>query len=130
MHPPEHRVYSNSTYRAIQDVAIGDTLYNSEGDYFLVEGKEKVNKETTVYNFEVAGTHNYYAGGLGLLVHDECYSSGDVRNILGITKKLEGVSNLAEVNKHLDDLKAMMKVFLNLPKVKILTRGRNLVMRE
>ena len=54
------------------ELAIGDELLDSNKNILLVENfdVELTGKPVTVYNFQVEDFHTYYAGGLGVLVHN------------------------------------------------------------
>jgi len=90
MATPEHQVFANSAYQEIQNLESGDTLYDFKGGLHLVESVETFDTTLTVYNFEVENAHNYYAGELGLLVHNDCYLD-DVR------KAVDGLADAKSV---------------------------------
>ena len=54
------------------ELAVGDELLDSNKNILLVENfdVELTGKPVTVYNFQVEDFHTYYAGGLGVLVHN------------------------------------------------------------
>ena len=58
------------------ELAIGDELLDSNKNILLVENfdVELTGKPVTVYNFQVEDFHTYYAGGLGVLVHNASYN--------------------------------------------------------
>ena len=54
------------------ELAVGDELLDSNKNILLVEkfNVELTDKPVMVYNFQVEDFHTYYAGGLGVLVHN------------------------------------------------------------
>ena len=54
------------------ELIVGDELLEVNGNVLLVEifDVELTEKPVTVYNFQVEDFHTYYAGGLGVLVHN------------------------------------------------------------
>ncbi|MBN2684670.1 MAG: hypothetical protein JXR40_05280 [Pontiellaceae bacterium] len=63
------------------DLRVGDIVQLGNGSTQLVSKIRIEVQETTVYNIEVAGAHNYYVSGLGVLVHNRC--GGKTPNQLG-----------------------------------------------
>ena len=72
------------------ELAIGDELLDSNKNILLVENfdVELTGKPVTVYNFQVEDFHTYYAGGLGVLVHNASneYKTKTVRTAKGEEK--------------------------------------------
>ena len=62
------------------ELIVGDELLDVNGNVLLVENfdVELTEKPVKVYNFQVEDFHTYYAGGLGVLVHN---ASDDYRNV-------------------------------------------------
>lgn len=58
------------------DLRVGDIVQLGNGSTQAVLNIRIETQETTVYNMEVAGTHNYYVSGLGVLVHNSCKAKG------------------------------------------------------
>ena len=54
------------------ELIVGDELLDVNGNVLLVENfdVELTEKPVKVYNFQVEDFHTYYAGGLGVLVHN------------------------------------------------------------
>jgi RHS repeat-associated protein len=86
---------------------IGDEILNKEETWTKVTDVSDVQKEATVYNFEVAGNHDYFVGPLGLLVHNGvCFSGhGTFRPADGTFIMPEGtsVSVYTETGKTISD---------------------------
>ena len=55
-----------------EDLAASNQVVDAESDTVPVVSVEFIEKETTVYNFEVLEHHNYFVSALGLLVHNVC----------------------------------------------------------
>ncbi|MES2569999.1 MAG: polymorphic toxin-type HINT domain-containing protein, partial [Verrucomicrobiota bacterium] len=55
-----------------QQLRVGDTLLNIQGELMAVNGTFPVEHSTIVYNFEVEWKNNYFVGESGLLVHNNC----------------------------------------------------------
>ena len=72
------------------ELAIGDELLNSNCNVLLIENHsvELTDEPTKVYNFQVEDFHTYYAGGLGVLVHNASneYKTKTVRTAKGEEK--------------------------------------------
>ncbi|NLX25637.1 MAG: hypothetical protein GXY61_06715 [Lentisphaerae bacterium] len=54
------------------DLRVGDIVQLGNGSTQVVSKIRIEVQEITVYNIEVAGAHNYYVSGLGVLVHNKC----------------------------------------------------------
>lgn len=54
------------------DLQSGDRLTDAEGEVLRVVASEARSARETVYNFEVAEVHTYFAGELRAWVHNEC----------------------------------------------------------
>ena len=54
------------------DLRVGDTVQLGDGSTQAVSNIRIEPQNTTVYNMEVAGTHNYYVSDLRVLVHNKC----------------------------------------------------------
>jgi hypothetical protein len=61
---------------------------NVKGQYRKVTGVTSLQRAEIVYNFEVEGNHDYYAGGAGILVHNAA-KCGDVSMLGGKDSALE-----------------------------------------
>jgi hypothetical protein len=58
----------------------GNKLINRFGEYVVVEGVQVLRIKSDTYNLEIEGTHNYFVGLQGVLVHNgEGYKSGEKR---------------------------------------------------
>ena len=72
---PEHPFYSpvKGWANAI-DLRAGDILVMLNGEYVIVEQvqHELLESPEITYNFEVKDFHTYYAGDMGVLVHNSC----------------------------------------------------------
>jgi hypothetical protein len=55
-----------------RNLARSDLLVDAEGNPAAVAGVTERRGRFTVYNFEVEGTHTYYAGPGGWWVHNDC----------------------------------------------------------
>jgi hypothetical protein len=64
-----HPFYSDGNWIEAGDLSIGDKILYIDGLEHTIETIEFSDKLTTVYNFEVDGTHNYFAEGY--LVHNK-----------------------------------------------------------
>ncbi len=47
----------------VSKLSVGDTLIKEDGSKILLSSFDKKYSETTVYNFQIEGTHDYYANG-------------------------------------------------------------------
>ena len=72
------------------ELVIGYELLNSNCNVLLIENHsvELTDEPTKVYNFQVEDFHTYYAGGLGVLVHNASneYKTKTVRTAKGEEK--------------------------------------------
>ena len=69
----DHPFYvKNQGFIKAGELIVGDELLDVNGNVLLVENfdVELTDEPTTVYNFQVEDFHTYYAGGLGVLVHN------------------------------------------------------------
>jgi hypothetical protein len=59
----------------------GDRLQMLNGEYVVVEQiqHELLERPETTYNFEVEGYHTYYVGDSGVLVHNKCSGSYEIK---------------------------------------------------
>ena len=64
-----HPFYSDGNWIEAGDLSIGDKILHVDGLEHTIETIELSNESVTVYNFEVDGTHNYFAEGY--LVHNK-----------------------------------------------------------
>ena len=79
-----HPFYSNGEWVEAGNLKIGDKILHVDGEEHVVNSIEPLNYSTTVYNFEVKDTHNYFAEGY--LVHNKDQGGGD-RTIIGQDSK-------------------------------------------
>ena len=63
-----HPFYSNGEWVEAGKLSIGDKILHVDGLEHTIETIELSDESATVYNFEVEGTHNYFAEGY--LVHN------------------------------------------------------------
>jgi RHS repeat-associated protein len=96
---PEHpfRVAANGWVRA-GDLLPGDELFTSKGGWLWVIGATWRVGTHTVYNFEVADFHTYFAGESSAWVHNTCWD--DIAE--HVAHRFPGKSK-ADVVKYLDD---------------------------
>ena len=69
----DHPFYvKNQGFIKAGELIVGDELLDVNGNVLLVENfdVELTEEPTKVYNFQVEDFHTYYAGGLGVLVHN------------------------------------------------------------
>jgi len=59
-----HHFYSDGKWVSGENLKIGDKILHIDDKEYIIESKELSNYSSTVYNFEVEGTHNYFAEGL------------------------------------------------------------------
>lgn len=73
---PEHPFYlpDAGTYRPAVELTVGTTLLQQGGGHAVLRKVEPRAGDFTVYNLEVAGVHNYYAGDAALSVHNAIYN--------------------------------------------------------
>ena len=64
-----HPFYSDGDWIEAGDLSIGDKILHVDGLEHTIETIELSDESVTVYNFEVDGTHNYFAEGY--LVHNK-----------------------------------------------------------
>ena len=64
-----HPFYSDGKWIEAGDLSVGDKILHVDGIEHTIETIELSNEPVTVYNFEVDGTHNYFAEGY--LVHNK-----------------------------------------------------------
>ena len=64
-----HPFYSDGNWVEAGDLSIGDKILHVDGLEHTIERIELNDEPVTVYNFEVDGTHNYFAEGY--LVHNK-----------------------------------------------------------
>jgi hypothetical protein len=64
-----HPFYTDGKWIEAGDLSIGDKILHVDGLEHTIETIELSDEQVTVYNFEVDGTHNYYAEGY--LVHNK-----------------------------------------------------------
>jgi hypothetical protein len=62
-----------------EDLQVGMRLLTKDGNVVDIDGVERREGEFTVYNFAVEGIPTYFVSDLGLLVHNACGGSGQVR---------------------------------------------------
>jgi len=60
-----------------EDLTASNQVVDAESDTVPVVSVEFLEKETTVYNFEVLEHHNYFVSALELLVRNVCEGAGD-----------------------------------------------------
>ena len=61
------------TYRPVGKLAVGTALRTAGGGRAVLVGVERREGDFEVFNFEVEGLHNYYAGDAGVVVHNAKY---------------------------------------------------------
>ncbi len=64
-----HPFYSDGNWIEAGDLSIGDKILHVDGLEHTIETIKLSDEPVTVYNFEVDGTHNYFAEGY--LVHNK-----------------------------------------------------------
>jgi hypothetical protein len=69
-----HPFYCNEEWVEAGNLSVGDKILHVDGLEHTIETIEKSDIPSTVYNFEVGGTHNYFAEGY--LVHNKEFSVG------------------------------------------------------
>ncbi len=97
----DHPFYANGQWLAAGQLQAGDTLYSyiydeatgPEQRANVVAGVQLRDTVVTVYNFGVAGTHTFYAGEQGVLVHN-CA----VQDVIAETNSALGKRNIT--SKH------------------------------
>ncbi|MGN6646222.1 MAG: fibronectin type III domain-containing protein [Cytophaga sp.] len=68
----DHPLYANDKYTQAKELHVGDSILSYDGKKQVVESINIVDTIASVYNFEVADYHNYFAGKNALLVHNLC----------------------------------------------------------
>jgi len=90
---PEHPFWepTQETWTPAGDLQPGDHLLQRDGDLLTITRITTLDRTTpfTVYNFTVAGTHNYYATTLDTLVHNCDFAPGKAdehfdKHVLGL----------------------------------------------
>ncbi|MFI0450827.1 polymorphic toxin-type HINT domain-containing protein [Actinomadura sp. 6N118] len=70
---PDHRIWVNGKgWTHARNLAVGDKLLQANGRTATIAAVGALQTNTTVYNFEVENTHNYYVTDAKLLVHNDC----------------------------------------------------------
>jgi hypothetical protein len=67
---PNHPIYINGKYRSAMHAKTGDYLIDLDGNDIKVNKIETKSMTIDVYNIEVEGEHNYFAGNM--LNHNKC----------------------------------------------------------
>jgi Pretoxin HINT domain len=70
------------------ELKVGDPVLAKSGAWTKVTAVSPIEKQETVYNFEVEEDHDYFVGAVGLLVHNygPCFPDGSLRtNIVNAT---------------------------------------------
>jgi len=68
---PNHQLWVNGKWTDAGEIKPGDQLHMMEGSELAVDTVEYIQGTFTVYNFEVADTHNYFTRGI--LGHNAAY---------------------------------------------------------
>ena len=77
---PRHKIYTQGGWKAAEEVAVGDLLFNKDGELVEVTNTENLDGEFEVYHLiDVKDNHTYFAEDL--LVHNlkaapTCFSAG------------------------------------------------------
>lgn len=77
---PRHKIYTQGGWKAAEEVAVGDLLFNRDGELVEVTNTENLDGEFEVYHLiDVKDNHTYFAEDL--LVHNlkiapTCFSAG------------------------------------------------------
>ena len=77
----QHPFYSldRADYVGMGDLRVGERLLTVEGRHARVSARTIRPDSTTVFNFEVEHTHNYFVGdGVGVLVHNSCFQHSPI----------------------------------------------------
>ncbi|MCT4613897.1 MAG: HINT domain-containing protein [Marinifilaceae bacterium] len=85
---PGHKIYSDGEYQSASELTTSSELLSSNGKHLHPSSVSSIDSTATVYNFEVSGYHNYYAGDAKVLVHNECAWVG-IKQILVNSNKIE-----------------------------------------
>jgi hypothetical protein len=72
---PEHPFYIGDKWIEAKNLNIGDNLTLKNNTFVKISNLNHLEKEVTVYNFEVAENHNYYVSELEVLVHNDCFGT-------------------------------------------------------
>jgi len=64
-----HPFFANGRWTKVEDLSTGDMLLDAKGKSVKIKSISKVDSPITIFNMEVEGTHNYFAGGF--LVHNK-----------------------------------------------------------
>lgn len=67
---PEHRFFCSGEWIPIEDIQIGNTLQDKNGDLLVIENKVIMTTFVEVFNLEVENNENYYVTEDGILVHN------------------------------------------------------------
>jgi hypothetical protein len=98
---PNHPVYLNNKYKRADKAQIGDYIVNNLGEIVKVKKIERKQDTFDVYNIEVEGNNNYFAGDI--LNHNKCgeYEGDDslVDQQLGILRDMSDdfITSLSQV---------------------------------
>jgi RHS repeat-associated protein len=84
-----------------QNLSAGDRLKALRGETRVVESVSRIERETEVFNFEVAGVHNYYVTAAHLLVHNP-KSKGCGKKTRGYAKKLQNQAARSQVGEQVN----------------------------
>ncbi len=88
---PEHPFWVNgSGFVSAKELSSGDRLQDARGRLVPVVNTTAQKARATVYNFEVANTHTYFAGSAGWWVHNDSGPYGDLT-----PEELERIRDLA-----------------------------------
>jgi len=69
---PSHKIYADGEYQPASSVTTDSELLAANGKKLQIQSAETIDSTASVYNFEVKGDHNYFAGANGVLVHNSC----------------------------------------------------------
>lgn len=69
---PSHKIYADGEYQPASSVTTDSELLAANGKKLQIQSVETIDSTASVYNFEVKGDHNYFAGANGVLVHNSC----------------------------------------------------------
>jgi hypothetical protein len=76
-------------YVAAKDLVPGTLLFTSKGSPAVVKSIKEIKKKTTVCGITVEDNHNYFVGKSGLLVHNDCFPRGTVKDGNGHAYQVE-----------------------------------------
>lgn len=88
----DHPFYNGQKWVKASKLQVGSTVQLINGQLTKVTAIELKKGDVQVYNFEVAGLHNYYVGKIGLLVHN-CGEGSTMLNQIRYMQD-NGLSNL------------------------------------